>query len=71
MKFENASSQKSGRSIVVHFQMINIHTGPYVRWSREEADLIIGLGNCTSRDHQGLPAQFNKSDGTHDGFSYC
>jgi hypothetical protein len=34
MEFENASSQKSGRSIVIDFQMNNIHTGRYVRWSR-------------------------------------
>jgi hypothetical protein len=71
MKFENGCSQKSGRSIVLDFQMMNIHTGPYVRRAREVADLIIGLGNTSSHDHQGLPAQFNKSDGTHDGFSYC
>jgi len=31
MKFENVSSQKSGCSIVIDFQMMNIHTGPYVR----------------------------------------
>jgi hypothetical protein len=30
MKFENVSSQKSGGSIVIDFQMINIHTGTYV-----------------------------------------
>jgi hypothetical protein len=30
MKFENVSRQKSGRSIVIDFQMINIHTGTYV-----------------------------------------
>jgi hypothetical protein len=70
MKFENVSSQKSG-SIVIDFQMINIHTGLYVRRPREEANLIIGLGNTTSHDHQGLPTQFNKCDGTHDRFSYC
>jgi len=55
MKFENVSSQKSGRSIVIDFQMINIHTDLYVRQSREEANLIIGRGNTTSHDHQGLP----------------
>ena len=69
MKFENVSSQKSGRSIVIHFQLMNIHTDPYVRKSREEADLIIGLGNTTSHDRPLLPAQFNKSDGTLDGSS--
>ena len=58
MKFENVSSQKSGRSIVIDFQMINIHTGLYVKPSREEANLIIGRGNTTSHDHQGLPTQF-------------
>jgi hypothetical protein len=42
MKFGNVSSQKSGRSIVIDFQMINIHTGLYVRQSQEEASLIIG-----------------------------
>ena len=63
MKFENVSSQKSGRSIVIDFQMINIHTDLYVRQSREEANLIIGRGNTTSHDHQGLPTQFNKCDG--------
>jgi hypothetical protein len=31
MKFENVSSQKSGRSIVLDFQAMNIHTGLYVR----------------------------------------
>ena len=36
MKFENVSSHKSGRSIVIDFQMvISIHTGLYVRLSRE------------------------------------
>jgi hypothetical protein len=60
MKFENVSSPKSGRSIVIDFQMINIHTGLYVRQSREEANLVIGRGNTTSHDHQGLPTQFNK-----------
>jgi hypothetical protein len=30
MKFENVSSQESGRSIVIDFQMCNIHTGWYV-----------------------------------------
>ena len=30
MKSENVSSQKSGRSIAIDFQMINIHTGWYV-----------------------------------------
>jgi hypothetical protein len=43
MKFENVSSQKSGRSIVIDFRMINIHTGLYVRQSREEANRIIGV----------------------------
>jgi hypothetical protein len=58
--------RKSGRSIVIGFQMINIHTGLYVRQSRENASLIIGWGNTTGHDHQGLPTQFNKCD----GFSY-
>jgi len=71
MKFENASSQKSSRSIVIDFQMINVHTGRYVGKSREEGDLIIGRGDTTSYDHQSLPTQFNESDGTDDGFSYC
>jgi hypothetical protein len=31
MKFENVSSQKSGRLIALDFQWINIHTGLYVR----------------------------------------
>jgi len=31
MKFENIRSQKSGRSIVIDFQMINVHTGWYVK----------------------------------------
>jgi hypothetical protein len=31
MKFENVSRQKSGRSIVLDFQLMNIHTGLYVR----------------------------------------
>jgi hypothetical protein len=30
MKFDNASSQKSGRSIAIEFRMINVHTGWYV-----------------------------------------
>jgi hypothetical protein len=30
MKFENASNQKSGRSIVLDFQVIDLHTGRYV-----------------------------------------
>ncbi len=64
MKFENVSSQKSRRSIVNDFQMMNIHTGPYIRQSREEANLIIGRGNTTSHDRQGLPTQFNRRDGT-------
>jgi hypothetical protein len=71
MKFENISSPKSGRSIVIDFQMINIHTGLYVRQSGEKANLVIARGNTTSHDHQGLPTQCNKCDGTHDGFSYC
>ena len=71
MKFENVSSQKSGRSIVIDFQMINIHTGLYVRQPREEANLIIGRGNTTSPNHQGLSTQFNKCDGTHDGSLSC
>jgi hypothetical protein len=54
MKFENVSSQKSGRSLVIDFWMISIHTGLYVMQSREEASLIIGRGNTTSHDHQGL-----------------
>jgi hypothetical protein len=71
MRFENVSSQKSGRSIVIDFQTMSIHTGPYVKQSRKEANLKTGRGNTTSHDHQVLPAQFNKSNGTHDGFSYC
>jgi hypothetical protein len=59
MKFENVSRQKSGRSTVSDFQMINVHTGRYVRQSREEANLIIGRGNITSHDHEGLPTKFN------------
>jgi hypothetical protein len=55
MEFENVSSQGSGRSIVIDFQTMNIHTGLYVRKPREEANLIIGRGNTTSHDHQGLP----------------
>jgi hypothetical protein len=35
MKFENVGSQKLGRSIVIDFQMMNIHTYRYVRQSRE------------------------------------
>ena len=35
MKFENVSSQKSGSSIVIDFQMINIHTGLYVGSTQE------------------------------------
>jgi hypothetical protein len=31
MKFENVSSQESGRSIVRDFQVVHIHTGLYVR----------------------------------------
>jgi hypothetical protein len=31
MKFENVSRQKSRRSIVLDFQLMNIHTGLYVR----------------------------------------
>jgi hypothetical protein len=30
MKFENGGSQKSGRSIFIDFQIMNIHTGTYV-----------------------------------------
>jgi hypothetical protein len=52
MKFENVSIQKSGRSIVLDFQMINIHTGLYVK-SWQEANLIIGPGSTTSHDSPG------------------
>ena len=45
MEFENVSSQESGRSIVIDFQTMNIHTGLYVRKLREEVNLIIGRGN--------------------------
>jgi hypothetical protein len=31
MNFQNVSRQKSGRSIVLDFPLINIHTGLYVR----------------------------------------
>jgi hypothetical protein len=31
MNFENVSRQKSGRSIVLDFQLMNIPTGLYVR----------------------------------------
>jgi hypothetical protein len=55
MKFENVSSQKSRLPIVIGCQLVNIHTGPYVQWSREEANLIIGRGNTTSHGRQGLP----------------
>ena len=48
MEFENVSSQESGRSIVIDFQTMNIHTGLYVRKPREEANLIIGRGNTES-----------------------
>jgi hypothetical protein len=34
-------------------QMINVHTGLYVRRPREEANLIIERGNTTSHDHPG------------------
>ena len=71
MKFENVSSQASGRSTAIDFQMINILTGLYLRRSPGEANPIIGRDNTTSQDHQGLPAPFNKCAGTHDGFSYC
>src|SRR5580692_2554992 len=35
MKSENISNQKSGRSIAIDFQMINIHTGWYVGSTHE------------------------------------
>jgi curli biogenesis system outer membrane secretion channel CsgG len=35
MKFENVGSQKSGRSIAIDLQMINIHTGRYVGSTQE------------------------------------
>jgi hypothetical protein len=54
MEFENVSSQESGRSIVIDFQTMNIHTGLYVRKLREEVNLIIGRGNTTSHDDQGV-----------------
>jgi hypothetical protein len=71
MKFENVSRQNSSRLIVVDFQMNNVHTGRYVRQSREKANLVIGRGSTTSHDHQGLSTHFNQGDGTRDGFSYC
>ena len=55
MEFENVSSQGSGRSIVIDFQMMNIHTGLYVRKPWEDANLIIERGNTASHDYQGLP----------------
>jgi hypothetical protein len=30
MKFEKRQPQKSGRSVVIDFQMIDVHTGRYV-----------------------------------------
>jgi len=47
MKFENVSSQKSGSSIVIDFQMINIHTGTYVIGAKRKRtmDLIL-LSAC-------------------------
>jgi hypothetical protein len=44
MKFEKVSNRKSGCSIVIEFQEINVHTDPYVRKSREKANLIIRWG---------------------------
>jgi len=44
MKLANVSRQKSDHSIVIDFQMLNIHSRPYVRQSLEEANLIIGRG---------------------------
>ena len=35
MKFENVSSQKSGRSIVIDFQMVTIQTGRYGNGTQE------------------------------------
>jgi hypothetical protein len=61
MKFENVGTRKSGRSIVIDFQVMNVHTGWYVRQSREEANLIIGRGNTASHGHQGRPAQNSMS----------
>jgi len=39
MKFGNVSSQKSGRSIVIDFQMNNIHTSWYVKESGYEVEI--------------------------------
>ena len=55
---------------MIDFQMINVQTVRYVRLVTGGADLVIGRGN-NSHDHQGLPTQSNKCDGTHDEFSYC
>ena len=38
-EFENISSQKSGRSIVIDFQMNNIHTSWYVKELGYEAKI--------------------------------
>jgi hypothetical protein len=46
MKFENVSSQKSGRSIVIDFQMMNIHTDMYVISSDGTHD---GFSNIVER----------------------
>jgi hypothetical protein len=40
MEIEKVSNQKSGRSIVIEFWMINIHTLWYVMQSREEASHV-------------------------------
>ena len=36
MNFENVSRQKSGCSIVLDFQLMNIHTGLYVKRDGEK-----------------------------------
>jgi hypothetical protein len=71
MNFQNVSRQKSGRSIVLDFPLINIHTGLYVR--RDGKKSIESSGGATLRAviTRGLLMQFSHCDGTHDGSSFC
>ncbi len=61
-KFENVTSQQSGRSIVINFQRINIQTVRYVRRSRRSQSNH-RAANAKSHDHQGLATQFNNWTG--------
>jgi|HubBroStandDraft_5_1064220.scaffolds.fasta_scaffold515408_2 hypothetical protein len=66
MNFENASRQQSGRSIVLDFQLMNIHTGMYVRRGGKKPIEYSDGATLRAVIARGLLMESIRSDGTID-----